>query len=66
VGGIAVGWPNITLGAFVILFAFYAFVTASVEAAGAFRSVKAGPVVGRYRPCSKASRTHSGTPLLPR
>ena len=47
VGIIAVAWPNITIGAFVILFAVYAFLAAFMEAARAFRSERAGPVVGR-------------------
>jgi uncharacterized membrane protein HdeD (DUF308 family) len=47
VGVIAVAWPNITIGAFVILFAVYAFLAAFLEAARAFRSAHAGPVVGR-------------------
>jgi uncharacterized membrane protein HdeD (DUF308 family) len=47
VGIIAVVWPGITVGAFVILFAVYAFVAAGMEAMRAFRSKTAGPVVGR-------------------
>ncbi|MCW3035326.1 MAG: hypothetical protein JWM17_638, partial [Actinobacteria bacterium] len=35
VGVIAVAWPNITIGAFVILFAVYAFLAAFMEAARA-------------------------------
>ncbi|MCW2644542.1 MAG: protein of unknown function rane [Pseudonocardiales bacterium] len=47
VGVIAVAWPGITVGAFVILFAVYAFLAAGMEAARAFRSETAGPVAGR-------------------
>jgi uncharacterized membrane protein HdeD (DUF308 family) len=47
VGVIAVAWPNITIGAFVVLFAVYAFLAAFMEAAQAFRSERAGPVIGR-------------------
>jgi uncharacterized membrane protein HdeD (DUF308 family) len=47
VGVIAVAWPGITVGAFVILFAVYAFLAAGMEAMRAFRSETAGPVVGR-------------------
>jgi uncharacterized membrane protein HdeD (DUF308 family) len=47
VGVIAVAWPGITVGAFVILFAVYAFVAAGMEAVRAFRSETAGPLVGR-------------------
>jgi uncharacterized membrane protein HdeD (DUF308 family) len=46
VGVIAVAWPGITIWAFVILFAVYAFLSAGVEAARAFRSETAGPVAG--------------------
>ncbi|MCW2674710.1 MAG: protein of unknown function rane, partial [Frankiales bacterium] len=47
VGLIAVAWPGITIGAFVILFAIYAFLAAGIEAMRAFRSETAGPVAGR-------------------
>jgi uncharacterized membrane protein HdeD (DUF308 family) len=47
VGVVAVAWPGITVGAFVILFAVYAFLAAGMEAARAFRSETAGPVAGR-------------------
>jgi uncharacterized membrane protein HdeD (DUF308 family) len=47
VGVIAVAWPGITVGAFVILFAVYAFLAAGMEAMRAFRSETVGPVVGR-------------------
>jgi uncharacterized membrane protein HdeD (DUF308 family) len=47
VGVVAVAWPGITIGAFVILFAVYAFLAAFMEAARAFRSERAGPVIGR-------------------
>ncbi|MCW2538429.1 MAG: protein of unknown function rane [Frankiales bacterium] len=49
VGVIAVVWPGITVGAFVILFAIYAFIAAGSEAARAFRSdgAGAGAVAGR-------------------
>jgi uncharacterized membrane protein HdeD (DUF308 family) len=46
IGVVSVAWPGITVGAFVILFAVYAFVGAAVEALIAFRSDKAGPVAG--------------------
>jgi hypothetical protein len=39
-------WPDITVGAFVILFVVYAFTTASGDAVRAFSSAKAGPAVG--------------------
>jgi uncharacterized membrane protein HdeD (DUF308 family) len=47
VGVIAVAWPGITVGAFVILFAAYAFLAAGMEATRAFQSETAGPVAGR-------------------
>ncbi|MCW2648155.1 MAG: protein of unknown function rane [Pseudonocardiales bacterium] len=46
VGVIAVAWPGITIGAFVILFAGYAFLAAATEAVRAFRSESSGPVSG--------------------
>jgi len=47
VGVIAVAWPGITVGAFVILFAVYAFLAAGLDAMRAFQSQSAGPVAGR-------------------
>jgi uncharacterized membrane protein HdeD (DUF308 family) len=46
VGVVAFAWPNITVGAFVILFAVYAFITAVTEFAQAFSSATVGPVFG--------------------
>ena len=46
VGFIALAWPDITVGAFVILFAVYAFIAAGTSAASAFRSDSAGRVTG--------------------
>jgi uncharacterized membrane protein HdeD (DUF308 family) len=46
VGVVAVAWPNITVGAFVIVFAVYAFLAAGTDVARAFSSGRAGPVVG--------------------
>ena len=46
VGVVSVAWPNITVGAFVILFAVYAFIAAAMDAVRAFSSSRAGPVVG--------------------
>jgi uncharacterized membrane protein HdeD (DUF308 family) len=47
VGVIAVAWPGITVGAFVILFAVYAFLAAGMEATRAFQSETGGPVAAR-------------------
>jgi uncharacterized membrane protein HdeD (DUF308 family) len=47
VGVIAVVWPGITIGAFVILFALYAFLSAGMQTTLAFRSDAAGPRTGR-------------------
>ena len=47
VGVIAVAWPGITVGVFVIVFAVYAFLAAGIEAMRAFGSETAGPVAGR-------------------
>jgi uncharacterized membrane protein HdeD (DUF308 family) len=46
IGVVSVAWPAITVGAFVILFAAYAFVGSAIEALVAFRSKNAGPVAG--------------------
>lgn len=46
IGVVAVAWPGITVGAFVILFAVYAFLAAISDLALAFRADRAGPVIG--------------------
>jgi len=46
IGVISVAWPNITVGAFVILFAVYAFLGAGADTARAFSADRAGPVFG--------------------
>lgn len=46
IGVVSVAWPNITIGAFVILFAVYAFIAAFSDAARAFTRDRAGSVVG--------------------
>ena len=46
IGIVAVAWPGITVGAFVVLFAVFAFIAAFSDAARAFASDRAGPVVG--------------------
>jgi uncharacterized membrane protein HdeD (DUF308 family) len=46
IGVVSVAWPDITVGAFVILFAVYAFFTAGTELLRAFSSGTAGPVFG--------------------
>lgn len=46
VGVVSVTWPNVTVGAFVILFAAYAFIAAAMDTVRAFSSSRAGPVVG--------------------
>jgi uncharacterized membrane protein HdeD (DUF308 family) len=46
IGIVSVAWPNITIGAFVILFAVYAFIAAAMNALVAFSSSRAGPVFG--------------------
>ena len=47
IGIVAVAWPGITVGAFVLLFAVYAFILAGTELIRAFTSRTAGPVIGR-------------------
>ncbi|GAA1857579.1 HdeD family acid-resistance protein [Asanoa iriomotensis] len=46
-GVVAVAWPGITVGAFVILFAVYAFLAGVMEAGHAFRSTGGLAVAGR-------------------
>jgi uncharacterized membrane protein HdeD (DUF308 family) len=46
IGVVSVAWPGVTVGAFVVLFAAYAFVGAAVEALVAFRSGKGGAIAG--------------------
>lgn len=46
IGIVSVAWPNVTVGAFVILFAIYAFLAAGSDVARAFSGDRAGPVAG--------------------
>ncbi len=46
IGIIALAWPSVTVLALVIVFAVYAFLAAGLQAARAFSSAKAGPVLG--------------------
>jgi uncharacterized membrane protein HdeD (DUF308 family) len=46
IGIVSVAWPNITISAFVILFAVYAFTIAITDALRAFSSDRAEPVFG--------------------
>ena len=46
IGIIALAWPSVTVLALVILFAVYAFMAAGLQAARAFSSRTAGPVLG--------------------
>lgn len=46
IGAVSMAWPGITVGAFVVLFAAFAFLRTVVEAAVAFRSDKGGAVAG--------------------
>ena len=45
IGVTALAWPGVTVLALVIMFAIYAFIAAGLEAATAFRSSTANPVV---------------------
>jgi uncharacterized membrane protein HdeD (DUF308 family) len=51
VGVVSVAWPNVTVEAFVILFALYAFIAAAMDAMLAFSSSRAGP--GRRLPAAR-------------
>jgi uncharacterized membrane protein HdeD (DUF308 family) len=46
VGIVSVAWPNVTVGAIVILFAVYAFIAAITDTMRAFSSDRAGPLAG--------------------
>jgi len=46
IGVVSVAWPNVTVGAIVILFAVYAFGAAITDTMRAFSSGRAGPVAG--------------------
>ncbi|XVU28681.1 HdeD family acid-resistance protein [Actinoplanes sp. CA-054009] len=46
IGVVSVAWPGITIGAFAVLFAVYAFAAGVLEIVRAFGSERAGPVVG--------------------
>lgn len=46
VGIVSVVWPGITVGAFVLLFAVYAFIAAVLDGMRAFAGRRAGPVAG--------------------
>jgi uncharacterized membrane protein HdeD (DUF308 family) len=46
IGIVSVAWPDVTVGALVILFAVYAFIAAAMDAVRAFGSDRAGPVIG--------------------
>lgn len=46
VGIASIAWPGITVGAFVVLWAVYAFLAAGADLTAAFRADRAGPVAG--------------------
>ena len=46
IGVVSVAWPNVTVGAIVVLFAVYAFIAAAADGARAFAGRSAGPVIG--------------------
>jgi uncharacterized membrane protein HdeD (DUF308 family) len=46
IGIVSVAWPNVTIGAVVVLFAIVAFMAAITDAMRAFSSDRAGPVAG--------------------
>src|SRR5690242_21322428 len=47
IGVVSVAWPGVTIGAFVVLFAAYAFVIAVGDGVRAFSSDRAGTVLDR-------------------
>jgi uncharacterized membrane protein HdeD (DUF308 family) len=46
IGVVSVAWPDVTVGALVILFAVYAFIAAAADGIRAFAGRSAGPVIG--------------------
>jgi uncharacterized membrane protein HdeD (DUF308 family) len=46
IGVVSVAWPDVTVGAIVLLFAVYAFIAAVTDGMRAFSSDSAGPVFG--------------------
>ncbi|MEV0908019.1 HdeD family acid-resistance protein [Streptomyces hokutonensis] len=46
IGIVSVTWPGITVGAFVVLFAVYAFMSAVTDGVRAFAGDRVGPVIG--------------------
>ena len=50
IGIIALAWPSVTVLTLVIVFAIYAFIAAGLQAARAFSSRTAGPVIGHLLP----------------
>ncbi len=46
VGIVTLAWPSVTVLALVVVFAVYAFIAAGLQAARAFSSRDAGPVIG--------------------
>ncbi|MFG2953948.1 HdeD family acid-resistance protein [Streptomyces sp. NPDC048291] len=50
IGIVSVSWPGITVGAFAVLFAVYAFVYAVTDGVRAFSSDRVGPVLGWLLP----------------
>jgi uncharacterized membrane protein HdeD (DUF308 family) len=50
VGAVSVAWPEITVGAFVILFAAYAFLAGASDVVHAFSGERIGPKLGYLLP----------------
>jgi uncharacterized membrane protein HdeD (DUF308 family) len=46
IGVVSVAWPDVTVGAMVILFAVYAFIAAVADGVRAFAGRSVGPVIG--------------------
>ena len=76
IGVIAIAWPGVTILALVIMFAVYAFMDAGLQAARAFSSRNAGPVLGHLllglvdvvalKVCPGMARAHRVRPGHPR
>jgi uncharacterized membrane protein HdeD (DUF308 family) len=76
IGILSVTWPGITIGAFVVVFAVYAFMSAVTDGARAVAADRVGPVLGWLllallsahdlgRRVGADDRWHGDRPVLP-
>ncbi|MEV7007964.1 DUF308 domain-containing protein [Streptosporangium sp. NPDC051022] len=65
IGVVSVAWPNVTVGAFVVLFAAYAFLAAILDFSRAFTGDRAGPVIGFILPALLSIAAGAGVLIWP-